>query len=725
MSTMDEQKRVYAKMQTLSAAQDWMGMSEVEGEALEVVEKVRAEQPEFAVVIFTNLGNCFYKISRYDKAIHLLTQAHAVAAELGDKVGVERACTNLGACFRDVGEYAKAAELFEAARASAEEGGRRSGVGTACNNLGLCYRLQGQIEKAIALHEEARSIAAAEGHRLGVGEACSNLALCYQSIGQHSRAIELILEDQAIAKEVGDWVGVGLASGNLGNSFMSIGQYDSAIAMLEEARGVLEEVGDRAGVGRACNNLGLCHQHLGQLSTAMSLHEEALAIAEAVGNRAGVAAASQNLGICHRSLGQHGQAIELLKRARAIEEELGNPAGVGRACGNIALAYQGLGEYDEALQLLEQEREIAAALGDKAGVGSASVHLASCYTAKGLYDQAVKLLEEALPIAEEVGDLAGVGVACNNLGVALDLNGDAEMAAHVLARGLAALELIERGVGADDHRRVSLFEEQQKTYANLQLVLLGKGQRESEANQSLPSQGACGPGDDAAVGSRSAQWALGVASQAKARALAHRLGSDQSSPRDQSWRGAASTTSDCSRDEDEALQEARPIKGRDPTHQEESRGSRRLSSSVSLQRALDEALAQPPPQHAGPVDRLHESVCQKWWEEVELLARQEGGGTRIVEYSLLWPDDRAAMLAIWVMTGDGLLLCSATVCGVTASGHTAQELLVAAREAMHVRGRDALADHGVPAEESLGIEDVPIWYILYRICAPIMARGTS
>ena len=115
------------------------------------------------------------------------------------------------------------------------------------------------------------------------------------------------------------------------------------------------------------------------------------------------------------------------------------------------------------------------------------------------------------------------------------------------------------------------------------------------------------------------------------------------------------------------------------------------------------------------------------WEEGELLARQEGGGTRIVEYSLLWPDDRAAMLAIWVMSGEGLLLCSARVCGVTASGHTAQELLVAAREAMHVRGRDALADHGVPAEEFLGIgiRDVPIWYILYRICASIKARGTS
>ena len=118
-------------------------------------------------------------------------------------------------------------------------------------------------------------------------------------------------------------------------------------------------------------------------------------------------------------------------------------------------------------------------------------------------------------------------------------------------------------------------------------------------------------------------------------------------------------------------------------------------------------------------------MCQKWWEEVELLARQEGGGTRIVEYSLLWPDDRAAMLAIWVMSGEGLLLCSATVRGVTASGHTAQELLVAAREAMHVRGRDALADPGVPAEESLGIEDVHVLNILYRICAPIKAWGTS
>jgi hypothetical protein len=50
-------------------------------------------------------------------------------------------------------------------------------------------------------------------------------------------------------------------------------------------------------------------------------------------------------------------------------------------------------------------------------------------------------------------------------------------------------------VGAHDDHRVSLFEEHQKTYLLLQSVLLGLGQ----------------PG-----------WALGVAAQAKARALEHR-----------------------------------------------------------------------------------------------------------------------------------------------------------------------------------------------------------
>jgi hypothetical protein len=87
-------------------------------------------------------------------------------------------------------------------------------------------------------------------------------------------------------------------------------------------------------------------------------------------------------------------------------------------------------------------------------------------------------------------------MACNNLGLVLEQTGDLQAAARALVQGLGAFQRVERDVGAHDDQRVSLFEQQQNTYRILQSVLLGLGQPE---------------------------WALGVAAQAKARALLYHL----------------------------------------------------------------------------------------------------------------------------------------------------------------------------------------------------------
>jgi CHAT domain-containing protein len=199
-------------------------------------------------------------------------------------------------------------------------------------------------------------------------------------------------------------------------------------------------------------------------------------------------------------------------------------------------------------------------------------------------------------------------------------------------QGLAAFQRVERDLGAHDDRRVSLFEQQQVTYMLLQSVLLGLGQ----------------PG-----------WALGVAAQAKARALAHRLGGGSS---------------------DAAESEA-----------------------------------------AAAESGAYAEVCGAWWAEVQEHTRGQaaaaaGSALRVLEYSLLF-DDR---LAIWVLSGAGELLGSATVrteayrrdavgrvvfedglarmnksSGARfehkSSGGKIRSLLEEARGSMNVRGRDAMA----------------------------------
>jgi CHAT domain-containing protein len=198
-------------------------------------------------------------------------------------------------------------------------------------------------------------------------------------------------------------------------------------------------------------------------------------------------------------------------------------------------------------------------------------------------------------------------------------------------QGLAELQRVERDVGAQDEHRVLHFEQQQTTYMLLQSVLLGLGQ----------------------LG-----WALGVAAQAKARALAHRLGSG----------------SDAAESEADAAESG-----------------------------------------------AYAEVCGAWWAAVQEQARSQaaaaaGRTLRVLEYLLLAEPD---CLVIWVLSGAGELLGSATVRSEAyrrdAVGRVvfedglarmdaycgAQKLLAAARKGMNVCGRDAMVSGGRAEQLSL------------------------
>ena len=189
-------------------------------------------------------------------------------------------------------------------------------------------------------------------------------------------------------------------------------------------------------------------------------------------------------------------ALESAAMALARDLRLAHPAAAGAIHSMLGNAYDSLGDFSRAIEYHTQDLAIAREVGDRAGEGSAYGNLGSAYKSLGDFSRAIEYHTQHLAIAREVGDRAGEGRAYGNLGVALEKNGDLPAAARALVQGLAAKQRVERDLGGHDDRRVSLFEEQQTTYMVLQRVLLGLEQ----------------PG-----------WALGVAAQAKGRALLYHL----------------------------------------------------------------------------------------------------------------------------------------------------------------------------------------------------------
>ena len=110
---------------------------------------------------------------------------------------------NLALSYQSLGEYRQAIDLLTQALAIAREIGDRRGEGVRLGNLGLCHHYLGEYRQAIDLHTQALAIAREIGDRGGEGDALGNLGVCHQHLGEYRQAIDLLTQALAIVREIG------------------------------------------------------------------------------------------------------------------------------------------------------------------------------------------------------------------------------------------------------------------------------------------------------------------------------------------------------------------------------------------------------------------------------------------------------------------------------------------------------------------------------------------
>ena len=199
-----EQERVCNKLTKMFQADNWWGVAELEHTALEVARELRAARPDCAVGIYSTLGESFSQLFELGKAIGLLEQARAIAAETGDQEAQAAVCTSLGNCHMSQGAYEKAIELLEQVRAIAVETGDRETEGVACHNLGRCYSEMRKYEAAMQRLEQALPIKKRLGDLVGQASTRINMGHCLVRQGEYKRAVGCLNKAWAVCEDLGD-----------------------------------------------------------------------------------------------------------------------------------------------------------------------------------------------------------------------------------------------------------------------------------------------------------------------------------------------------------------------------------------------------------------------------------------------------------------------------------------------------------------------------------------
>ena len=205
----------------------------------------------------------------------------------------------MGNGYYHIGQYQKAIECHRKELEISEELGDKDGVGNAFGKLGCAYNNIGQNKKASECHCEHLVISGELGNKDGVGKAFANLGNTFNNVGQYQTAILCHHNDLEISEELGDEGGVGRAYGNLGNDYEKIGQYQKAIECIRKHLEIAEKLEDKLGVGTAYANLGNCYYELGKHKEAIVFVDRSLQIYKEIEYICGKAIAEQLLGIFH------------------------------------------------------------------------------------------------------------------------------------------------------------------------------------------------------------------------------------------------------------------------------------------------------------------------------------------------------------------------------------------------------------------------------------------
>ncbi|XP_053247521.1 G-protein-signaling modulator 2 isoform X3 [Podarcis raffonei] len=330
----------------------------------EAAVQVGTEDLKTLSAIYSQLGNAYFYLHEYTKALEYHHHDLTLARTIGDQLGEAKASGNLGNTLKVLGNYEEAVVRCQRHLDISRELSDKVGEARALYNLGNVY------------HSKGKSVACAGTHDPGEFPDDVKAAL--------RKAADYYEENLTLVTELGDRAAQGRAYGNLGNTHYLLGNFRSAVTAHEQRLLIAKEFGDRAAERRAYSNLGNAYIFLGEFETAAEYYKKTLQLARQLTDRAVEAQACYSLGNTYTLLQDYEKAIDYHLKHLAIAEELNDRIGEGRACWSLGNAYTALGNHEQAMHYAEKHLDISREVGDKTGELTAKLNLSDLQMVLGL-----------------------------------------------------------------------------------------------------------------------------------------------------------------------------------------------------------------------------------------------------------------------------------------------------------------------------------------------------
>ncbi|XP_068105195.1 G-protein-signaling modulator 1 isoform X2 [Hyperolius riggenbachi] len=330
----------------------------------EAAVQVGTEDLKTLSAIYSQLGNAYFYLKEYSRALEYHKHDLTLARSIGDRIGEAKASGNLGNTLKVLGQYDEAIACCQRHLDISREQGDKVGEARALYNAGNVFHAKGK--------QLSWSMPQIPGD---LSEEVKETLLS---------ATEYYEQNLELVKMLGDRAAQGRAYGNLGNTHYLLGNFNEAIAFHKERLAIAKEFGDKAAERRAYSNLGNAHIFLGMFDASAEYYKKTLQLSRQLKDQAVEAQACYSLGNTYTLLQDYERAIEFHLKHLSIAQELGDRVGEGRASWSLGNAYVALGNHEEALRYARKHMEISCEIGDRNGELTARMNVTQLKSALGI-----------------------------------------------------------------------------------------------------------------------------------------------------------------------------------------------------------------------------------------------------------------------------------------------------------------------------------------------------
>ncbi|XP_064194617.1 G-protein-signaling modulator 2-like isoform X2 [Anguilla rostrata] len=340
----------------------------------EAAIQVGTEDLQILSAIYSQLGNAYFHLHDYNKAMEFHHHDLTLTRTIGDRLGEAKASGNLGNTLKVLGRFDDAVICCQRHLDISRDLHDRVGEARALYNFGNVFHAKGK-------------------------------SICWSGVDPGDfpeeamtalrRAAEFYEANLSIVKELGDRAAQGRTYGNLGNTHYLLGNFRNAVVSHEQRLLIAKEFGDRSAERRAYCNLGNAYIFLGEFEVAAEHYKRTLQLARQLQDRAVEAQACYSLGNTYTLLQDYERAIDYHLKHLIIAQDLNDRIGEGRACWSLGNAYTALGNHDQAMHFAEKHLEISRETGDRSGELTARMNVSDLQTVLGLsYSTNASVLSE-------------------------------------------------------------------------------------------------------------------------------------------------------------------------------------------------------------------------------------------------------------------------------------------------------------------------------------------